>query len=363
MGNYFKSEELMHIVFITPGFAKNENDTTTIPTLLALANYLTGKGNRISVIALDYPFEQTNYQWKNVKVYSCGGGNRKFPMKFFTLLKAYSLFKKIQAENAVNILHSFWWQDTVAVGNFLSKKFSIPHLTTLMGQDALPSNNYSKWLSAKGKNIVALSESHAKYFEKTFGRKPNQIIPWGIDKNDFLALENTDRTIDIIGVGWLNEIKNYSAFIDVIYLVRENIPQVKSVIVGDGEQRKMLETKIHALQLQNNISIVGLQSRNETLRLMMHSKVLLHTSAFESFGYVFAEAIYAGATIVSSEVGMANSTNALIGNSIEELAEKVCVALTQKQNVDTKSVFTIGQTAKAYLELYSSLQSAQPTKN
>lgn len=353
MGCYFKSEELMHILFLTPGFAKNENDTTTIPPLLALANSLTGKGNRVSVIVLDYPFEQRNYQWKNVNVYSCGGSNRKFPTKIFTLLKAYSLFKKIQAENAVNILHSFWWQDTAVLGNFLSKNFSIPHLTTLMGQDVLPSNKYSNWFSAKGKNIVALSEFHAKHFERTFGRKPNEIIPWGIDENDFSLDVNIERAIDVIGVGWLNEVKNHSTFIDVINLVREKFPDVKSVIVGDGEQRKMLETQILTLQLQHNISIIGLQSRNETLQLIAKSKVLLHTSTFESFGYVFAEAIYAGAAIVSHEVGIANSTNALIANSVEELADKVCVALTQKQNVDTKSVFTIEQTTNAYLELYS----------
>ncbi len=346
----------MHVVFITPGFACDEQDTVTIPPLSALTRSLSAQGLHISIITLEYPFREERYTWHGVTVYACGGKNRKFPAKVFTLKKALKLFKEIQRANPVQLIHSFWWQETAILGNFLSKCFSIPHLTTLMGQDVLPTNKYAKLFSARHKLVVALSDLQAQYFENTFHRKPDQIIPWGIDPADFPAHEMQQKTIDVLGVGWLNSVKNFSDFIDVVNIVCQKYPQVVCVIAGDGAQRKELEKKISLLKLERNVSILGMLARKETLDLMMRSKVLLHTSTFESFGYVFSEAIQAGASIVSYEVGIANNKNALIGNNIEELAQHICTTLDCPTNLSMKaSVWTTQQTAEAYMELYRKL--------
>ncbi|MFN8321284.1 MAG: glycosyltransferase family 4 protein [Chitinophagales bacterium] len=346
----------MHAVFITPGFARDEQDTVTIPPLSALTRSLSKQGVHISIITLDYPFEEEKYTWHGVTVYACGGKNHRFPAKIFTVQKALTLFKKIQEEKSVQLIHSFWWQETAVIGYLLSKYFSIAHLTTLMGQDVLSTNKYAKWFSAKHKSVVALSDFHSKYFEKTFHRKPDQVIPWGIDVTDFPLHEKQQKTIDILGAGWLNRVKNFSDFIDVVNIVCQKYPHIKCVIAGDGEHRQELEEKISQLNLQNNIAIMGMLSRKETLDLMMRSKVFLHTSTFESFGYVFSEAIQAGASIVSYEVGIANNMNALIGNSIEELAQHVCTTLECPTNLSLKaSVWTTQQTAEAYMELYRKL--------
>ncbi len=40
---------------------------------------------------------------------------------------------------------------------------------------------------------------------------------------------------------------------------------------------------------------------------MSESKILLHTSTYESFGFIFAEALYSGMNIVSYNVGVNKS--------------------------------------------------------
>ncbi len=344
---------MKHIVFITPGFAKDENDSSCIPPLQLFAKHLSQHNFKVTVIALEYP-EKKNYKWNNVDVYSCGGSNSTVA-KPITWLKAFALFKTINKKSKVDMLHSFWLQDTVLVGNFISKKYSLPHLTTLIGQDVLPSNNYLKILSTHKQRLVALSKYHAATFTRTTQNKVHTIIPWGIDKNEFPNFNTGNRSIDILAVGSLNEVKNMNEFVEVIALVNERFPNVNVVIAGDGLLRKELEQKVKQLNLTANINFKGQLQRAEVLQLMQQSKMLLHTSKFESYGYVFAEALWSGMKIVSHAVGMVTEQNSLIGNSTQELATNCLKILQAKNSFNQIETATIQQTVVDYVTLYNEL--------
>lgn len=347
---------MKHVVFITPGFAKDENDASCIPPLQLFAKHLAQQDFKVTVIALEYP-EKKSYRWHNVDVYSCGGNNSLFS-KPFTWLKATSLLKKINEECSVDVLHSFWLQDTTLVGNYFARKYSIPHLTTLMGQDVLPSNNYLKIIPVGAHNTVALSQFHADAFMATTQKVVRKIIPWGIEKTEFPEFNSGERSIDILAVGSLNQVKNLNEFIEVVALVKKNFPKVKAIIAGDGLLRNELEKKVKQLNLSSNINFKGQLHRREVLQLMQQSKILLHTSKFESFGYVFAEAMWSGMKIVSHRVGIANEQNSFIGNLTQELANNCVHLLKTKLIFEQTSSASIKQTVAAYVDLYNELRYA-----
>ena len=64
-----------HIVFLVPGFPKDENDTTCIPALqLFVRNFNSVNPQlKINVIAFQYPYKKKGYSWNGIKVYSAGG--------------------------------------------------------------------------------------------------------------------------------------------------------------------------------------------------------------------------------------------------------------------------------------------------
>ena len=174
-----------------------------------------------------------------------------------------------------------------------------------MGQDALLSNKY-QWLKNRSiDNLTAISAIQAKTFNANSAHKINQIIPWGVNIPNHAPVE---RTIDVLGVGNLIELKNYKTFIEVIHLLKNEFTTIKCRIIGNGAQFESLKNQIHKLGLTENIELTGELERSEVLASMQQAKVFLHPSIYEGQGYVFYEALHSGCSIVSFYVGAAQQS-------------------------------------------------------
>lgn len=347
--NYL-NRTLNHIVFLTPGFAPNEQDTTTIPAmqvyLKALKNGLPE--TQITIIAFQYPYKKEVYNWNGCQVIALNGGNKIF-QRIFIWQKAFQILKALHRKNPISILHSFWLGECAFVGHWFSKRNQLKHLVTLMGQDALKRNGYTRILPIKKMQLVALSHFQEQIFYKNYNTQTT-LIPWGINLEDFS--HSTEKNIDIIGVGSLTSLKNYELFIDAIYELNQKKP-IKAIIIGDGIQKELLQKKIVTLGLEKVIVLKGLLSHNETLSLIAKSKILLHTSNYESFGLVFAEALQSKTRIVSKKIGGAfDSQNwAIAENKTEMIAACEKFLLTTFAE-NEENPFTIDKTVQAYLKIY-----------
>src|ERR1017187_832892 len=98
-----------HIVILTPGFARDEKDTTCIPVLQQyLRTYkAVYQEDTYSVISFQYP-QKKQYNWHGLNIWAIGGGNSRFPFRLLTWLRVISAFKKIHNAKKVDIIHSFW---------------------------------------------------------------------------------------------------------------------------------------------------------------------------------------------------------------------------------------------------------------
>jgi glycosyltransferase involved in cell wall biosynthesis len=348
-----------HIVFLIPGFAKNEADTVCIPALQVFITSYRNKypEDRISIIAFEYPYFFGKYSWNGVSVYSCGGCGNKFKRPL-TLWRAKSFFKAINTENPVNLIHSFWLGECAAIGKYLADKNGIAHLVTLMGQDVLENNKYIKKSHLLDETIIGLSDNHARVFKQNSGRAVNHIIPWGVEIDAQENDTNNSRPIDVIGVGNLTALKNFSLFIECIYELKKSVPNIKAVITGGGPEMERLSQQIDSMGLNDNVELKGQVSRDEVLRLLRHSKLLLHTSSFESFGLVFSEALAAGASIVSFNVGCASASSRwIIGANKADLITGLKAKIVD-QNIDFEAIVahSIDRTCQSYHNLYRQIK-------
>jgi glycosyltransferase involved in cell wall biosynthesis len=340
-----------HIVFLTPGFAQNEQDTTTIPAIQLYIKALKKHQPdlKITIISFQFPFTNEKYKWFGCDVIPLKGRNSKWK-KIFIWNKVFTILNTLNKENPISILHSFWLGECAFVGNVFSKKNSLKHICTLMGQDVLRNNYYLKVLPIQKMNLICVSDFQQKQLYKSTILQ-TKIIPWGIHSADFSY--PTTKTIDIIGVGSLIRLKNYELFIDVIFEINKIIP-IKVVLIGDGIQKEYLEEKIKKLQLENTISLKGLLPYNETLNYTSQSKILLHTSNYESFGMIFAEALQCKTRIVSKEVGCAFAfENWHICSSKDEMIAACLDALSIPFSENFELSFTVENTVKNYLKIYN----------
>jgi len=344
-----------HFVYIVPGFAKNEQDTSAVPYLQDLILGINEEfpNVKITIIALEYPYEENVYQWHKNDVYAIGGKNKKWPAKIITIYKAFKLFKKIATHKKVDIIHSFWLGESTILGNWINRKMNIPHIANAMGQDVLSSNKYLPYLSKKHhQKLIYLSE-----FQKSNSvyEHPNtSIISFGVKPNNETQIEWNHRKIDLLGVGSLIPVKHYDLFIEIAaILIKKGI--VKNVVLaGSGPEQRKLEVQIETSNLSSHIQLVGQKNRTEVFELMSNSKVFLHTSKFEGTGYVFLEALNNGMKIASFKCGVAKeSNNWKIATTKIELVSH-CEQLLQNTSLNSKTeIYTLSEAINEFLKIYT----------
>ena len=341
-----------HIVFLTPGFAESEADSTTIPALQVFLKSIRNAlpNAKLTLLTFQFPFTKKKYDWHDIEVIPLNGQNRRLK-KLQTWRKARKTLKKLHKTQKIDTIHSFWIGECSKVGQLFSEKHSINHVVTVMGQDASIKNLYAKNLANPKTKMVTLSENHQAKLLKTYNLD-STIISWHLDVSEFPAFQ--ENTIDILGVGSINMVKNYGDFIDVISAVAKTHKNLNVAIIGDGELRPKLERKIQNLQLEDTITLLGQLPRSIVLEKMAQSNILLHTSVYESFGFVFLEALYSGMKLVSYDVGLAKAfENWHVAESKIDLIE-ACEKLLSIPDAPKKRVILSSETEtiSAYISLY-----------
>lgn len=336
-------------MIITPGFATSEKDDYTISALQIYCKELQKRSDiKLSIITLHYPYTKNIYQWYNCTIYPLGFNNKK-NFLFFLNRKVLKQLKIINTQVTIDCVHSFWLGECAFWGYLFSKKNTINHVTTLMGQDAKKGNFFAKILPLKKMQLVILSKFHQNVFIEN-NKVSTKLIPWGIDKNTIPS--PTIKTIDIIGIGSLIPLKKYTDFIAAIAIIKKTFPKIKVMLVGDGELKAQLLRQIKNLDLSKTITFTGQLTYQKTQQLLSKSKVLLHTSEYESFGMVFAEALANNVNIVSRKVGFAKENLSWkIGNNPKEFALD-CEFFFTKHFKEKSNFPDIETTIKNYLKLY-----------
>ena len=336
-----------HIVFITPGFAIDETDTTSVPYLQVYFKALKEQGFKISIISLHYPSYNILYKWNNCNVYSFAKYAKW--QKPLLWIKAFNLIIKINRKEPINVIHSFWLGECALVGHWAAKRIKVKHLNTLMGQDVLLGNKFCKILPIKKMNLVTLSSFHQQVFLKNY-QMETPVVSFGVNKSEVKI--QVAKSIDFIGVGSLIQIKNYSLFIDVIYEINKTIP-VSAIIIGEGEEFDILAKKIKDLRLDNVIKLLGLLNNEQVLGYLAQSKILLHTSNHEGFGMIFAEALQQETMVVSTPVGsIFESPNVMLANNKSDLVKSCQTMLTKTFDPNFPNPFDIENTIENYNYYY-----------
>lgn len=297
------------LILLTPGFAENEADTTCIPSHQNMVKALNRcyPKLRIIVLALHYPYTAGTYKWHGNTVISLGGRNpRRFKL-LPVLWKGWQQLKQLRkAHNLTGIL-SCWCGECSLLGKYFSVCYPVKHYTWILGQDARERNRRMvKLIRPAPDMLIAMSDFLVEEFNRNHHVKPQHIVPWGIDTNAFPP-NATTVDIDVIGVGNLVPLKQFDVFIEVISILQQQLPGIRAIICGKGVEHERLNALIEKLGLQDNIRLYGEQPHGEVLQLMQRSRILLHTSSYEGFGGVMAEALYAGAQVISFVKPMAAS--------------------------------------------------------
>ena len=221
---------------------------------------------------------------------------------------------------------------------------------------------HNKWLGSYGKeNVLKIGWEHnhhhgnMKYANKIIDSCSNldYFVLVSKDLTDFYkdkvkpkciyipnlvakATAKSDlKSYNLVSVGRLSKEKGFLDLIDVFDLIHKKYPDWKLNIVGDGEEKDKITSKIDKLGLSNSVVMHGFLDSNEVGKILSKSSVYLMTSYTESFGIVLLEAFSYGVPCVAfdsaegaREIISSNWDGYLIKDrNKEEMAKRVCTLI------------------------------------
>ena len=334
------------LVIITPGFAKDEADSTCLPLQQQLIRALKEINPLLNIIvlSLQYPFNTKKYTWFNTTVIPFN--SKRGLSRLLVRRKSNATLKTIHKVTPITGLLSFWYGECAAVGKQFADKHGLKHFCWILGQDAKKENKYPKRSQLAPGELIALSDFLQTEFEKNHGIKPGHLIPAGI--NTKLFNDEKEKDIDILGVGSLIPLKQYHIFLQTIAEIKKQIPGIRAVLVGKGPEKDRLQILITQLGLQSNVTLTGELPYPEVLEWMQRAKVFLHPSSYEGFSGVCLEALYAGAHVISFCKAMNREIEQWqIVSSKEEMAQKAIIILENPSAIYNRITFcTMNEIAK-----------------
>jgi len=125
--------------------------------------------------------------------------------------------------------------------------------------------------------------------------KKTVVIPNAVPIN---ACSELNKDIDILFVGRLEKVKGVDLLLDALKILNKGY---KTFIVGNGAERKNLESLARNLGLHDSVVFTG--ARSDVKDFMCRSKIFVLPSRWEGIPLALLEAMGLGLPVIASKVG------------------------------------------------------------
>lgn len=282
-----------------------------------------------------------------------------FDIVHTTMIKA-DLFswwnKKYISKKAVVSMHNYLVEDL----NFLYKPFKAK-VFTFLWEMSLNSINH----------IIVSSEDQLNYYKELLdNQKEFTLIPYGINQKELKEIDLTEKRIledlksqyKVIGsCGLLIERKGFKQLIEFLI----NNSNFAVVLIGDGEDKKNLESLTEKYSLQDRFILLGF--KDNSIDYYKYFDIYAMTSYSEGFGLAMLEAMSQSLPVVCSNLplykGYFDDINVALfePNNIESLTNaiyKVSENIDYYKNTSYKlfeEKFSLDVMGNKHIELYKKI--------
>ena len=216
-----------------------------------------------------------------------------------------------QIARGVDIIHAHVAHPDGAAALRFGRKFNIPVVVTIHGQDFAYTLNRSRicgesvratlkdasgviLVSDKLKNQYGL-ETWANQLEKY------RVIYNGVDLSDVVQRNQPKAARRILlTVGFLRPDKGHAVVLKALPALISEFPDLEYRIVGDGSERQTLEELTVELGLGKHVVFLGSLPHSEAMSEMAQCDVFILPSWKEAFGIVYLEAMAHGKPIIGT---------------------------------------------------------------
>jgi glycosyltransferase involved in cell wall biosynthesis len=320
---------------------------------ISLANRLTLDGYKIVIISLNTEKEIFFDIDKSITIYSIFKKPRKYifyiPLIIYTL---YKMIKKLKIEILINvdvILSLF--SLPIKIFNHRLKIISWEHFNYKINLGVLR-RDFSRFLSKKYADAIVTLTEQDKNFYLEDGKSKTTIVCIPNFIENIPSIISSLNKKNVIAIGRFTHQKGFDILIDVWKLVLLNPISVdwKLKIIGDGNDKAIIEKKIEDLKLEYCIELVEVTNLHD---YYISASLYVMTSRFEGLPMVLLEAQSYGLPIISFDclTGPRDVVNdrkngyLIPMGEIQLMANKICELFSDEKkrkdmgNVARKDVF------------------------
>ena len=283
--------------------------------------------------------------------------------------------KRVIANYHPDIIHAHDMKAGFVVAKACGKTPFISHIhNNAFDSRRISLKSLAYYLAAKkAKKIIWVSRSsfNGYIFHNKFKDK-SAILYNVIDQEALLnrmAQDQKTYNYDVSYVGRISYPKNPQRLLQILRLTCDQLPELKVAIVGTGEEEDNVKEMCHKLELDNNVVFLGF--KNNPLKILHDSKIMVMTSRWEGTPMVALEAIALGVPIISTPTdGMTelidNGVNGYLTNDDQEFSK--CIVqlimdnsirqkMIKSQQIMSKKVNDVNRYKDVLREIYGSILS------
>lgn len=331
------------ILCMTSNFPRWSGDSTT-PFVLHLAQDLQALGWQVDVLAPHAPgcalretlnginVERFRYLWPERLETVCyqGGALINLRKSKANKLKLPALIFAEWANCAAklagrryDLLHSHWILPQGFTGALAAKPLRIPHVVTVHGGDIFGLRgkllSRFKTFALRHADAITVNSSVTRQAVAELGNFSNvQQIPMGVstdgtaDPEKVAQLRRQHRRGAgplLVFVGRLVDEKGVEDLIRAVALLAASLPEVRALVVGEGQDRAALEALAGKLGIAQRISFVGWVDPSLMASYLSAGDIFVGPSRrardgwIEAQGLTFIEAMLQGVPVVATRSG------------------------------------------------------------
>lgn len=270
--------------------------------VIQLCKILKPHVNKIIVCAAD-GFDTSGLKLLNIEFYKVNDIENKTPKNI--LHNLICLEQLIKREN-ITIMHTHH-RMAAFYAYILSFKHSFIFINT--SHNVFEDKRFFTKLIYRHSNLIACGEKVKSNLVEFFGVSESRItvICNAVEsfEEEVQAIEKIEKIkkkgyILIGNVGRLTEQKGMKYFIQSLPLVLEKHSNVQYVVVGDGEERKELESLANNLGVSGNIIFLGY--RKDIQNVIAQLDFIVLSSLWEGLPLIPLEAFSVGKTVIATAV-------------------------------------------------------------
>lgn len=272
------------------------------------------------------------------KLMECGVQNKYIPdidnKSPYEMIKTFFLLNSIVHKEKIDIIHTHHRMAAFYVRMLQVFNKKIKHVYT--AHNVFYGRRWLLRFALQKANIIAVGNGVKDNLHNEYGvpRNKIRIIYNAVDteydksyKNPTLQDLKQRKKIVVGSIGRLCEQKGMDILLKATALIKDELPEVSIVIVGDGELKKELLGLAHALEIEDIAYFLGYQSN--VLALINEMDFVVLSSRWEGLPLTPIEVFSQSKTIIATNIP-GNNEIVTVENGIlfkkdfvEELAEKI----------------------------------------